>query len=569
MTSYLDNKDSYIDLCSTENIYGGVLKYNLSRKSNTKHRYDTLDYKNLDSLGFGSGLIPDHIKEYVIDDLAYYFKHPETIDFTTYKEKVIKEDNKEGKKERFLRIPQTKNLLAQYCLNRIVLNKLNELVPSNSYSSRVGLGGDKMAKHILSYIRKCNKEDKKNGKEEPVYCLYMDIQKFYENIDHEILLKKLRPMFSNDQLFHIVEKLVRSMPNGKGIPIGNATSHLFGNFYLSEALEYVNNNKEKYEVGCATVYMDNWTILSRNKKKLHELEHVLIKMFADIGLSVKSDRQVFLVNDTRGVQAAGKIIYRHKKPRLYRRTWYRIVKTKKKMGIVKGQKTNNEFPTDISPHTVLSFMSRYGQLLFGNNLHRLLGNRTSDSAFRLYVKKVASYACEGAFCYYAKVKRLAKSFSKDKLKAQRKLIKEKRRKHRKVYFGELPNIERKRLIERKRIIKAKQRRRRINKELKKEAKLKEQNLGLQKTVLNEYATKTEKFVDELVKNPSNEHLEPIKEIEEKCVKGEKPKTKKKSRLKYSKYKKDIAMNNFLKGLFRREAIRLDPKENDDNWDIPE
>ena len=566
----LDNENSYIDLCSIANIYGGILKYNLSRKTNTKHRYDNLDYKNLDSLGFRSGFIPEHIRTDVANDMAYYFKHPEIIDFTTYKEKVIKEDNKEGQKERLLRIPQTKNLLAQYCLNRIVLNKLNELVPSNSYSSRIGLGGDKMAKHILSYIRKCNREDKKKGKEYPVYCLYMDIQKFYDNIDHDILLKKLRPMFSNDQLFHIVEKLVRSMPNGKGIPIGNATSHLFGNFYLAETLNYVNNNKEKYEIGCATVYMDNWTILSRNKKKLHELEHVLLKMFADIGLTVKPDRQIFLVNDTRGVQASGKIIFRHKKPKLYRRTWYRIVKTKKKMGIVKGQKTNNDFPTDISPHTVLSFMSRYGQLLFGNNLHRLLGNRTSDSAFRLYVKKVASYACEGAFCYYAKVKRLAKSFSKGELKAQRKLIKEKRRKHRKVYFGELPNIERIKLIKRKRIIKMKRRRRKINKELKKEAKLNEQNLGLQEQIVNEYATKTEKFVEELVQNPSNEHLEFIKEIEEKCVKEEKPKPKKKSRLKYSKYKNDIATHNFLKGVFRREALKLDPKPNDDEeWDIPE
>lgn len=565
----LDNENSYINLCSIANIYGGILKYNLSRKTNTKHRYDNLDYKNLDSLGFRSGFIPEHIRTDVANDLAYYFKHPEIIDFTTYKEKVIKEDNKEGQKERLLRIPQTKNLLAQYCLNRIVLNKLNDLVPNNSYSSRIGLGGDKMAKHILSYIKNCNKEDKKKGKEEPIYCLYMDIQKFYENIDHEILLKKLRPMFSNDQLFYIVEKLVRSMPNGKGIPIGNATSHLFGNFYLADTLNYVNNNKEKYEIGCATVYMDNWTILSRNKKKLHELEHVLIKMFDDIGLTVKPDRQVFLVNDTRGVQASGKIIFRHKKPKLYRRTWYRIAKTKKKMGITKGKNQKN-FPTNISPHTVLSFMSRYGQLLFGNNLYRLLGNRFNDSAFRLYVKKIASYACECTCGYYAKVKRLAKSFTINKLKAQKKIIKEKRKKRKKIYFSELPNDERIKLIKRKRIIKMKRRRRKINKEIKKNSKTNEKNLGLQEKIVNEYATQTEKFVDKLVQTQSNEHLEFIKEIEEKCVKEEKPKPKQKSRLKYSKYKKDIATHNFLKGVFRREALKLDPKPNDDEeWDIPE
>ncbi len=74
------------------------------------------------------------------------------------------------------------------------------------------------------------------------YFLKIDVRKYFDNVDHEILTDLLRGMFRERAVCSAFEKIIRKeIPHlvhdgaavaGKGLPIGNLTSQWFANFYL-------------------------------------------------------------------------------------------------------------------------------------------------------------------------------------------------------------------------------------------------------------------------------------------------------------------------------------------------
>lgn len=69
----------------------------------------------------------------------------------------------------------------------------------------------------------------------------MDIRKFYDSIDHDILRERLARRFSENKLLYLFEKIIMSYRSGpgKGLPIGALTSQYLGNFYLDSFDWYV------------------------------------------------------------------------------------------------------------------------------------------------------------------------------------------------------------------------------------------------------------------------------------------------------------------------------------------
>src|SRR3989344_9686743 len=71
------------------------------------------------------------------------------------------------------------------------------------------------------------------------YCLKADIRKYFDNVDHEILLTIIRRKISDEKIIWLVKKILNNFePNSvKGMPLGNYTSQFFANVYLNE-LDY-------------------------------------------------------------------------------------------------------------------------------------------------------------------------------------------------------------------------------------------------------------------------------------------------------------------------------------------
>jgi RNA-directed DNA polymerase len=78
-----------------------------------------------------------------------------------------------------------------------------------------------------------------------IYYLKCDIVKYFDSVDHGILLGLLRNKIKDENILWLLREIIESNPGG--IPIGNLTSQIFANIYLNELDHFVKRElHEKY-----------------------------------------------------------------------------------------------------------------------------------------------------------------------------------------------------------------------------------------------------------------------------------------------------------------------------------
>jgi len=100
--------------------------------------------------------------------------------------------------------------------------------------------------------------------------LKCDIRKFFDNIDHKVLLKILHAYIPDQNILWLLEEVIYSFSKttGKGLPLGNLTSQLFVNIYMNEFDQFV---KHKLKVKYYIRYADDFVVLSQDKSWLEEV----------------------------------------------------------------------------------------------------------------------------------------------------------------------------------------------------------------------------------------------------------------------------------------------------------
>ncbi|KKW27396.1 MAG: Retron-type reverse transcriptase [Parcubacteria group bacterium GW2011_GWB1_52_7] len=135
----------------------------------------------------------------------------------------------------------------------------------DSYSCREGKGTHRGVRQLARYLRKISANHKR-----PAYALKCDIRKFFDSIDHAILIKLLeRRVHDTDaqQLLTGIIKSFETMP-GKGLPLGNVTSQLFANVYMNELDQWT---KHELKARLYLRYCDDFIILHQDKKYLVDI----------------------------------------------------------------------------------------------------------------------------------------------------------------------------------------------------------------------------------------------------------------------------------------------------------
>jgi RNA-directed DNA polymerase len=185
----------------------------------------------------------------------------------------------------------------------------------DSYACRKGKGTHAGVDRIQKFIRKVNSN---------YYVLKCDVSKYFPSVNHEILKQLIREKIADKKLLQLLDKIIDSSKEQetqsytdqkvninfqvedkipalsfssvsspkksfegfadlqKGIPIGNLTSQLFANIYLTKLDEYIKYElKIKYYIR----YMDDFIILHESKQELHEVKEKIILFFASIKLT--------------------------------------------------------------------------------------------------------------------------------------------------------------------------------------------------------------------------------------------------------------------------------------------
>lgn len=236
---------------------------------------------------------------------------------------------------------------------------------ANSFSCRIGKGTHKGVKALEKMLRKVSCNNTRN-----CFALKCDIKKFFDSIDHQILLNILAKRIKDIKTMSLLAEIIGSFSSGSGLPIGNLTSQLFANIYLSEFDHFI---KHELEVKNYVRYTDDFVIVSEDRGYLeHLIKSVSNFMKENLKLSLHPQK-ISLRKYKQGIDFLGYVIL----PR------HIAVRTKTKRRIIrKLQKYLTDYASGNLSEDVLkqSMASYFGILSHANSF--ILTNHLKEMFFR-------------------------------------------------------------------------------------------------------------------------------------------------------------------------------------------
>jgi len=138
------------------------------------------------------------------------------------------------------------------------------------------------------------------------YFLKLDVHKFFDSVDHDILKSQLRRKIKDADLLWLTDVFIdHPVPwtkTGKGIPIGNLTSQHFANFYLSGLDHFI---KEYLRIEGYIRYMDDLVLFADEKETLWDAADRIERYLSEkLLLSVKKG-SLFLAPVRQGLPFLG------------------------------------------------------------------------------------------------------------------------------------------------------------------------------------------------------------------------------------------------------------------------
>lgn len=157
------------------------------------------------------------------------------------------------------------------------------------------------------------------------YILKMDIRKYFDNIDKDILFEILKRKITDKKLLWLLQEIIYSNCakgrekvetgeekigynnnlvnqigviqksqekfHNKGLPIGNYTSQTFANIYLNKLDQFI---KHKLKVKCYFRYLDDMVLMVKTKKEAKQcLEKITKFLKENLQLELNEKTQIF------------------------------------------------------------------------------------------------------------------------------------------------------------------------------------------------------------------------------------------------------------------------------------
>jgi hypothetical protein len=102
------------------------------------------------------------------------------------------------------------------------------------------------------------------------YFLKLDIRKYFDSIDHEVLKLLLKKLIKDHRVIDLLEGIIDSYETlpGKGLPIGNLTSQFFANMYLAGLDHFI---LEHLHPSGYCRYMDDFVVWTSSHEELTDI----------------------------------------------------------------------------------------------------------------------------------------------------------------------------------------------------------------------------------------------------------------------------------------------------------
>lgn len=253
--------------------------------------------------------------------------------------------NERGK-TRDINAPAVRDRVIQKALCRYVLvpNLTKPLIYDN-YASLKGRGTAFARKRIDVLLHRFIRRHGTDG-----YILQIDIKKYFNSIDHEILKQMVHErIHESEDIMNLIDYVIdTSSDSDKGLNLGAEAPQIFAIYYLSRLDNYIKSVKGVKYYGR---YMDDMFIISESKQELKELLADIKSQLSLIKLSVNDKkthitplRHGFTFMQIKYNLVGRRVIKRPTRPKIVRER-RRLKKYKKKLdnNVITAYETKNAY----------------------------------------------------------------------------------------------------------------------------------------------------------------------------------------------------------------------------------
>lgn len=232
----------------------------------------------------------------------------------------------------FIYDPKLRHIHKATVLDRIIHHAIFKILNgvfeptfiATSFSCRISKGTHKGVSMVEKMIRRVSQ-----NYTQPCYALKCDVKKFFDTVDHSILLSILQRKIKDADVMWLMEEIVESFVSEyssltirRGLPIGNLTSQLFANVYMNEFDQFM---KKELKVEYYARYTDDFVVISRDKKYLEQLLEPIKKCLQEKLQLELHPKKISIEKYSHGVDFLGYVVLPHYRL-MRKRTLKRIVR---------------------------------------------------------------------------------------------------------------------------------------------------------------------------------------------------------------------------------------------------
>ena len=278
------------------NIYNKIYEFDNLHKAYLKarkckrYRQEVMDFTN----NLEENLIQLH------NELIYKMYEP-----SPYRSFIVKEP-----KERLILCLPFRDRVIQHAICNIIEPIFENIFIKDSYACRKNKG-------VIAGVERVEKFVSEVSKTGDIFCLKMDVKKYFYSINHDVLKRIIRKKIRCKDTLKLLDNIINSVDN-PGLPIGSLTSQLFANVYLNQIDHFI---KEELRIKQYIRYMDDMVILSNSKSLLkQQLDEIAGYIENVLMLKLNNKTQIFPIE--RGLDFLGYRQFKH-----YRILRKRVLKT--------------------------------------------------------------------------------------------------------------------------------------------------------------------------------------------------------------------------------------------------
>jgi retron-type reverse transcriptase len=168
-------------------------------------------------------------------------------------------------KRRVIHIASIRDRVLFHAIYRKLYHVFDPSFIYDVYSSRTQKGTHAGINRLEVFLRKASK-----NYSQPTFVLKCDIRKFFDSVDHRILIDLISKHITDGRLLNLIKEIIESFNHTpeKGIPLGNVTSQLFANIYMNIFDQFI---KHKLKIKYYIRYCDDFVIINNRELDLKSI----------------------------------------------------------------------------------------------------------------------------------------------------------------------------------------------------------------------------------------------------------------------------------------------------------